>query len=41
MNISSKTLQNNILKYPAAFNYLTLLGWKIEAEFLTTSYKIE
>ncbi|CAD8125993.1 unnamed protein product [Paramecium sonneborni] len=41
INISSKTLQNNILKYPSALNYLKNLGWNIEAEYLLVQYKME
>ncbi|CAD8152674.1 unnamed protein product [Paramecium octaurelia] len=41
INISSKTLQNNILKYQSALNYLANLGWKLEAEFLLVEYKME
>ncbi|CAK66203.1 unnamed protein product (macronuclear) [Paramecium tetraurelia] len=41
INICSKTLQNNILKYPSALNYLSKLGWKIEAEFLLVEYKMD
>ncbi|CAD8076155.1 unnamed protein product [Paramecium primaurelia] len=41
INISSKTLQNNILKYPSALNYLKNLGWKIGGEYLYVEYKME
>ncbi|CAD8108599.1 unnamed protein product [Paramecium sonneborni] len=41
ISISSKTLQNNIIKYPSALNYLMNLGWTLVAEYLMVQYENE
>ena len=38
INITSKTLQNHILRFNSALNYLKHLNWKVEGGFLQVFY---